>query len=154
MTEPRTLDELIAFVEKEFECRVGPAGRYGKWDECDPIKHPYYTLSRSAIITHEEVEDCDFDLLGACGRQAIQEVYRVFLELMEVAPIPRLLIWRYPQKILLEQVGALADINAGRIEVRTRIAVPNLDWIPLDLNTPEGTASRRITLLMSPNTHG
>lgn len=150
MTPPKTLDELIAFVEKEFECRVGPQGPFGKWDECDPIKHPYYTLRRSAMLIQEEVEDCRLDLVRDFEQEAIQEIYRVFLKLIEVAPTPRRLIWRYPKKILAERT-VLSDRQVVHLEIRTRIAVPRLDWVPLDLTTPEGMPAPRITLPQSSN---
>lgn len=118
-----TLESLVDAIERLFDCRDGYYGAYadgptdGKRVEDIPKREGMRYVS-IAIITNVS-EDSEQRL-----RQAMYEGF-VALRVQLGRAVKPVLYWRYAAS---ERFAEEADLDIGRIKIRTRVAIPDADW--------------------------
>lgn len=125
--EPQTVDELIAWFELNFDCRVGYQGQYADWapgpnNETNPLRTRYVEYAM-------KTEDTDRGRRGL-----VASVWRTFL--MKLIQYPEIkhsqLYWRFQHKIELTGYPLEWEdewphkIGDRLVMIYLRIAVPKL----------------------------
>lgn len=140
--KPATVDELIAWFEKEFQCFIGPAlaffeiplgpgfSYYGSDNAI--FRGIYYVF---AVKTRSEVD---------AEKRLVDAMFNDFSVVPRNIDGSTALFWRLPEKIALMQ-------NGHEWVLRTRLSIPTVKYPPMLTRKAEGA---EILMIEYGNAHG